>query len=100
MKHLVGKTMTQKVPFMGDEVEVKKLTVGEILELQKVINASQKGKQDEEKQMKLLRDILRLAVIGADEISDEEFSNFPLGELSELSQQVVSVSGMGTTEGN
>jgi hypothetical protein len=85
---------------MGDEVEVKKLTVGEILELQKVINASQKGKQDEEKQMKLLRDILRLAVIGADEISDEEFSNFPLGELSELSQQVVSVSGMGTTEGN
>jgi hypothetical protein len=100
MKHLVGKTMTQKVPFMGDEVEVKKLTVGEILELQKVINASQKGKQDEEKQMKLLRDILRLAVIGADEISDEEFSNFPLGELSELSQQVVSVSGMGTTDGN
>jgi hypothetical protein len=100
MKHLVGKTITQKVPFMGDEVEVKKLTVGEILELQKVINASQKGKQDEEKQMKLLRDILRLAVIGADEISDEEFSNFPLGELSELSQQVVSVSGMGTTEGN
>lgn len=85
---------------MGDEVEVKKLTVGEILELQKVINASQKGKQDEEKQMKLLRDILRLAVIGADEISDEEFSNFPLGELSELSQKVVAVSGMGTTEGN
>jgi hypothetical protein len=100
MKHLVGKTMTQKVPFMGDEVEVKKLTVGEILELQKVINASQKGKQDEEKQMKLLRDILRLAVIGADEISDEEFSNFPLGELSELSQKVVAVSGMGNTEGN
>jgi len=100
MKHLVGKTITQKVPFMGDEVEVKKLTVGEIFSLQAIISASQKGKQDEEKQVALLRDILRLAVVGANEITDEEFAGFPLGELSDLSQQVVAVSGLGNTEGN
>jgi hypothetical protein len=52
--------------------------------LQKLINESNEGEQNEEKQMKLLRDILRLAVVGADEITDEEFSNFPLGELTDF----------------
>jgi hypothetical protein len=27
MKHLINKELTEKVPFMGDEVEVRKLTV-------------------------------------------------------------------------
>jgi hypothetical protein len=33
MKHLVGKRITKKVPFMGDEVEIIKLSVGQVLEV-------------------------------------------------------------------
>lgn len=97
MKHLVGKVLTQKVPFMGDEVEVRKLTVSEIFALQDIIvNAG----KDEEGQMKLLRDVIRMAVVDAEEITDEEFNGFPISELTTLSEQIMSVSGLGSSEGN
>jgi hypothetical protein len=100
MKHLVGKSITEKVPFMGDEVEVKKMTVGEILELQKVI-AKVGDSDDATKQIGLLRDIIKVAVLGADELSDADFETFPIEELNKLSNKVMALSGLGGgTEGN
>jgi hypothetical protein len=100
MKHLVGKAITEKVPFMGDEVEVKKMTVGEILELQKVI-AKVGDSDDASKQIGLLRDIIKVAVLGADELSDADFDTFPIEELNKLSTKVMELSGLGgNTEGN
>jgi len=100
MKHLVGKTITEKVPFMGDKVEVKKLTVGEILDLQKVI-AKVGDSEDAKAQIGLLRDIIKVAVIGADELSDADFDTFPIEELNRLSNKVMELSGLaGGTEGN
>jgi len=102
MKHLVGKKVTEKVEFMGDKVEVKKLTVGEILGLQDVISKVNNEEATTETQIKLLQDILRVAVIGADEITDEEFNDFPIEELNKLSEKILSISGLsgGVAEGN
>jgi len=94
MKHLVGKTITIKVPFMGDEVEVKKLTVGEIISLQKLI-ADVGDNEDAEVQIKLLCDIIKVAVVGADTLSKEDFDTFPIEELNKLSSHVMSASGLG-----
>jgi len=99
MKHLVGKLVTEKVPFMGDEVEVKKLTVGEVMGLQKVIEKAAKSK-DEQAQLKLLCDVIKIAVIGAEELTDEDFNTFPIQELTGLSEQIMRLSGLGGTEGN
>jgi hypothetical protein len=99
MKHLINKELTEKVPFMGDEVEVRKLTVGKIMELQKVIKASEKSKSDKA-QLKLLCDIIKVAVIGAEDLTEEDFDSFPLSELTELSSHVMRVSGLGASEGN
>jgi hypothetical protein len=100
MKHLVGKTITEKVPFMGDKVEVKKLTVGEILALQEVITKVGDS-TDAKAQLGLLRDIIKVAVIGADELSDEDFDTFPIEELNKLSNKVMELSGLGgNSEGN
>jgi hypothetical protein len=100
MKHLVGKTITDKVPFMGDKVEVKKLTVGEILALQEVITKVGDS-TDAKAQLGLLRDIIKVAVIGADELSDDDFDTFPIEELNRLSNKVMELSGLaGGTEGN
>jgi hypothetical protein len=99
MKHLVGKVITKKVPFMGDEVEVRKLTVGTIMDLQKIIQKAEKSK-DDKAQLKLLCDIIKVAVVGAEELTDEDFESFPLSELTELSNHVMRVSGLGGTEGN
>lgn len=94
MKHLVGKQITKKVPFMGDEVEVIKLSVGQVLEVQKILNKSAKSK-DENSQVELIRDVVKLAVVGANELSNEDFKSFPLAELNELSEAIISYSGLG-----
>ena len=100
MKHLVGKVITKQVPFMGDEVEVRKLSVSEVMKVQELVKKANKSK-GEDAQMGLLRDVIRLAVVGAEEISDEDFNTFPIGELSELSNEILSFSGLGdSTAGN
>jgi hypothetical protein len=100
MKHLVGKVITKKYPFMDDEVEVRKLSVAEVFKVQALVKKSSK-KSDEASQLALLRDVIRLAVVGAHELSDEEFDEFPLGELSELSNNVLNFSGLsGESAGN
>lgn len=94
MKHLVGKVITKKVPFMGDEVEVRKMSVSEVMKIQELVKKANKSKA-EDSQLGLLRDVIRLAVLGADEITDEDFNTFPIGELSELSNEILSFSGLG-----
>jgi hypothetical protein len=99
MKHLVGKAVTEKVPFMGDEVEVKKLTVGQVMGLQKVITEAADSK-DDQAQLKLLCDIIKIAVVGAEELTDEDFNSFPIQELTGLSEHIMRLSGLGGSEGN
>jgi len=97
MKHLVGKVITKKYPFMDDEVEVRKLSVSEVFKVQELVKKTNK-KTDEASQLALLRDVIRLAVVGANELSDEDFDQFPLGELSNLSNNVLSFSGLSGEE--
>jgi len=97
MKHLVGKVITKKYSFMDDEVEVRKLSVSEVFKVQELVKKTNK-KTDEASQLALLRDVIRLAVVGANELSDEDFDQFPLGELSNLSNNVLSFSGLSGEE--
>lgn len=93
MKHLVGKKVTKKVDFMGDQVEVARLSVKEVMEVQKLVKASQKDKS-EGAQIGLLRDVIRVAVVGASELTDEDFDTFPIAELTELVETVLVYSGL------
>jgi hypothetical protein len=95
MKNLVNKVITESTMFMGEEVQVKKMSVAEVFKVQKLADKHGKAKNKEEGQMALLRDVLRLSVIGADELTDEEFNSFPVAELTELSDKVMSLSGLG-----
>jgi len=97
MKHLVGKVIKKKVPFMGDEVEIRELSVAEVMDVQKMVNKATKAK-GEDAQLGLLRDVIRLATIGAEEISDEDFNTFPIAELNELSTAILGFSGLGDEE--
>lgn len=99
MKHLVGKKIVEKVSFMGDEVEVKKLTVSEVLHIQELIKKAQ-NKKVEYDDMSLIKDVVRMAVTGATEITDEEFNEFPIGELTVLSSSILRIAGLGENLGN
>lgn len=99
MKHLVGKIIIKKIPFMGDEVEIRKLSVAEVMKVQKLVQKYNKVKGDES-QVGLLRDVIRLSVVGAEELTDDEFDSFPIGELSEITESILQFSGIGEKSGN
>ena len=100
MKHLVGKVITKDVEFMEDSVKVRKLTVSEVFKVQELVTKSQKSKKDSA-QIDLLKDVIRLAVVDADKLTDEDFNQFPIAELNKLSEEILKFSGLaGETEGN
>ena len=84
---------------MGDEVEVKKLSVNEVFDVQALVKKLNKSKNEDD-QITLLRDVIRIAVLGAADLTDEDFNTFPISELSELTEEILSFSGMGGNEGN
>ena len=103
MKHLVGKIITEKVPFMGEEVEVKKLSVGEVLRVQRLTKEYNKKKNSDDASLDLLRDVIKMSVVGAADITDEDFNTFPLEELNKVSNAILKLSGVneeGKSEGN
>lgn len=94
MKHLVGKSQTKKVEFMGDEVEIKKLSVAEVMELQEIIKKASKSKDP----LQVLKDVLRISVVGAEELNDEDFNSFSPVDLNELAQEVLVYCGLSEKE--
>jgi hypothetical protein len=97
MKHLVGKPVTKKIDFMDSELEIRKLSVKEVLAIQGLVKKQNKSKA-EDSQLGLLRDILRIAVVGAEEMTDDDFDTFPLGDLSNITEEVMSYSGLNNSE--
>lgn len=97
MKHLVGKNVLKEVPFMEDTVQIKKLSVAEVLKVQELIKKNEKSKS-ETAQLGLLKAVIQIAVVGAEELTDDDFSTFPLGELNDLSEKIMSYSGLGASE--
>lgn len=89
MKHLIGKEITKKVAFMGDEVEVRTLTVGQAREIEALTKKVNKLPEEDRDHLSLLRAVVRIAVVGASELTDEELDSFPIVELSALSQTIM-----------
>lgn len=97
MKHLVGKKLVKKVKFVGEDVVIKKLSVTEVMKLQEAYNDAAAGDE-----LVLLRTVIRQAVEGAEDLTDEDLSSFPIDELANLSNEIIKFSGMdkGTATGN
>ena len=96
MKALLAKaaTKTTKVKFMDTEtVEVRKLTVSQVKDFQAKLEAN-KGKEDVDTGLSLQRDLIRLAVIGADELTDEEMDQFPLDDITKLFDSILRLAGV------
>ena len=92
LKSLVGKPMTKKVKFMGEDVEIKKLSVGEVFEIQQL---SKTVADDEKASLELLQFVISSSVKGADELTTDDYNSFPVDELSKLSNAVMEYSGLG-----
>jgi len=91
MKHIKIIEVTKKIPFLKQEVEIKQLTVKGIKDLQKVLDVN---KNDDVAGLKTLSAIFRQTIVGAENMKDSEFENFPIKALTELSQEILAYNGL------
>ena len=76
---------------MNQEVEIKQLTVKGIKDLQKSLD---KNKDDDVSGLKTLSAIFKQTVVGAEDMKESEFENFPIKALSQLSQDILEYNGL------
>ncbi len=96
-KDLVGKKMTKPTKFMGEDVKISKLSVAEVMEIQARAKELEGGADNDG--FSVLKVVIRSAVEGASEISDEDFNAFPMDELAKLSAEIMKFSGIGQEAG-
>jgi len=96
IKGLVGRKMTKNVKFMGEDVKISKLSVSEVMEIQERAKALEK---DGAEGFNILKTVIRASVEGAKDLTDQDFDNFPLDELSKLSNEIMRFSGIGQDQG-
>ena len=90
IKGMVGKKMTMKTKFMGEDVTITKLTVAEVLEIQD----KAKDSANEDSGMEVLKTVIRMSVEDGEELSDSDFNQFPMDELAKLSNAIMKFSGV------
>ncbi len=89
MKHLLTEEqMVREVPFMGGFIDVRKTTIRNLKDVQeatKDINFE----EDTEESMQFVYDTLRRFVVGAEDMTAEDFEEFPIEELSALIEEII-----------
>ena len=110
IKSLVGKKVKKAIQFMGEEIIIFKLSVGDVMAVQNLAQATDMSAEEavtavvgsEEKElpgMEIIRLVFRKAVEGGIELDDADFLTFPMDELATATNEIMKFSGVGQTEG-
>ena len=92
MKALVGKKMTKKIKFMGEDVSISKLSVSEVMAIQE--EAKRLSDDEESAGLGVLIKVIGASVEDAGDLSEEDYQTFPMDELSKLSNEIMKFSGL------
>jgi len=103
IKGLVGRKMPKEVKFMDEKITIYKLKFSEIIEIQEMVreseNSDKEGTSSEEDMgIDVLRKVIRSSVEGGDELEDADFQEFPMDELTKLSNEIMKHSGVNSDQ--
>ena len=98
LKDLVNKRITKSTKFMGEDIKISKLTVSEITEIREAAKKAKDSGNDDDN-IDILKQIVMKSVEGGDTLGDEDFNNFPMDDLSKLSNEIMKFSGLDNQEG-
>jgi pterin-4a-carbinolamine dehydratase len=96
IKDLLNKRMTENAKFMGQTVEIHKLSVSEVMEIQEL---AKELEANPEKGFDVLKRVIKLGTKDAEDLTDEDFNRAPLDELSKLANSIMKHSGIGADLG-
>ena len=97
IKSFLNRRITTKTKFMGEEVDISKLTTNQVMEIQA---AAEANKAEKMAGLKMMISVIRAGcpALVAD-CTDEDFYQLPLDEVSKLSSEIMSYSGMTGDQG-
>lgn len=90
----LGQRVTKKVKFVELDIEISKLTMGQVNEVQAKARALAENPDSDN--LELLVMVVKFGAQELSDVSDEEFLNFPLDELTKLSAAIMQFSGLNT----
>ena len=84
-------SISKTVKFNGVDTQIQKLTVSQVMTIQETVK--EVGETDDS--MKILFAVIRLGANDFKDASDDDLKDFPLEELSRLSDDIMKHSGLG-----
>lgn len=95
LRELSNKRIYEDYVFIDLKIKVAKLSVNEVLKIQVLAKQRNTDELDGNANIRLLREIINMAVEDMKELTEEEFSNFPIDSLTKLSEHIMNLAGMG-----
>jgi hypothetical protein len=92
IKSMVGKKQSKNVKFMNQDLEISKLSVAQVLEIQAQAKSLS---EDDARGFDVLKTVIRSSATDGDQLTDEDFESLPMDELSKLSAEIMKFSGLG-----
>jgi len=89
----IGAKIEKEVSFLGQKVKITKLTVSQILNIQSTAKANE-GNEDPMANLSLVMLVLKEGAKELSTLTDDEFKEFPMEELTSLSNEIMSYSGL------
>lgn len=87
-----GKNIEKTVKFMGEDVQIAKLSVMQVMEIQEDAKGIKEG--DEKANLSLLTKVIAFSVKEFKDVDQEEIFELPMDELSKLSSEIMKYSGL------
>lgn len=87
--------LPKKVKFLGEDVDIFKLTVGQVLEIQKLVKISEsKEDKSDEDGLETLMYVIRNGCPEFKDYSNDDIQDLPMDELTKLSNEIMKYSGL------
>ena len=96
IKTMKAKVQTKEVEFDAiDEgkVSIKKLNLRAVKELQEM-GKTIDDTSDFESNLDAIKSVIKNSVVGAEDMADEDFDEFAIGDLADLQQKIMEYSGL------
>ena len=97
LKTLATKSMKTTHKFMDEKVDIKKLTVAEVEEIQELAKSIKED--DQKSNMTVMKRVIKIGCIQGGDLEDEDFQSFPIDELANLSNAIMKFSGIAGDSG-
>lgn len=88
-----GTKVARSVKFMGQDLDIHKLTVAQVMQVQDLVKQIEETKNESDN-IKLLIFVIKEGAPELRELSDDDLYDFPMDELSNLSTEIMKYSGL------